>query len=89
MLPPGADAVMIGGPRRKADRGSFAIPDTVGHGSLPAALTTQEVAALMDAHLQDHYALYGNDTGVRSANTYGWYTEGLPGANRFVMNSTS
>ena len=59
-------------------------------GSLPAAPTTQEVAALMDAHLQDHYALYGNDTGVRSARKHiGWYTEGLPGANRFAMNSIS
>ena len=38
----------------------------------------------MDAHLQDHYALYGNDTGVRSARKHiGWYTEGLPGGESF------
>ena len=80
----GADAVMIG---RAAQGRPWIFRDTgyfLEHGSLPAAPTTQEVAALMDAHLQDHYALYGNDTGVRSARKHiGWYTEGLPGGESF------
>ena len=80
----GADAVMIG---RAAQGRPWIFRDTgyfLEHGSLPAAPTPQEVAALMDAHLQDHYALYGNDTGVRSARKHiGWYTEGLPGGESF------
>jgi tRNA-dihydrouridine synthase B len=35
-------------------------------------------------HLQDHYALYGEFTGVRSARKHiGWYVKGLPGGADF------
>jgi tRNA-dihydrouridine synthase B len=39
--------------------------------------------ALLD-HLQDHYDLYGEFTGVRSARKHiGWYLRGLPGGEVF------
>ena len=80
----GADAVVIG---RAAQGRPWIFRDTehfLEHGTLPAAPTTREVAALMVAHLQDHYALYGNDSGVRSARKHiGWYTDGLPDSESF------
>jgi tRNA-dihydrouridine synthase B len=43
-----------------------------------------EVRRLLLAHLQDHYALYGEFTGVRSARKHiGWYVRALPGAEDF------
>ena len=80
----GADAVMIG---RAAQGRPWIFRDTTHYfdfGDLPLAPQVSEVAALMQAHLDDHYSLYGNDTGVRSARKHiGWYTEGLPGAEDF------
>ena len=33
----------------------------------------------MNEHLEDHYAFYGEFTGVRTARKHiGWYTRGLP-----------
>ena len=35
-------------------------------------------------HLQDHYGLYGEYTGVRSARKHiGWYVRSLPGGEDF------
>ena len=35
-------------------------------------------------HLQDHYSLYGEFTGVRSARKHiGWYVRSLPGGEDF------
>jgi len=43
-----------------------------------------EVRRLLLDHLQDHYALYGEFTGVRSARKHiGWYVRGLPGGAAF------
>jgi len=43
-----------------------------------------EVKALLLAHLQDHYALYGEFAGVRSARKHiGWYVRDLPGGELF------
>ena len=43
-----------------------------------------EVSRLLLAHLQEHYALYGEWTGVRSARKHiAWYVKGLPGAEFF------
>ena len=43
-----------------------------------------EVRRALLAHLQDHYALYGEFTGVRSARKHiGWYVRGLPGGAEF------
>ena len=80
----GADAVMIG---RAAQGRPWIFRDTeyfFEHGDLPLAPEVSEVATLMRAHLEDHYTLYGADSGVRSARKHiGWYTEGLPGGEAF------
>ena len=80
----GADAVMIG---RAAQGRPWIFRDTeyfFEHGALPRAPEVSEVAALMQTHLEDHYTLYGEHAGVRSARKHiGWYTEGLPGGGDF------
>ncbi len=80
----GADAVMIG---RAAQGRPWIFRDTeyfFEHGNLPLAPEVSEVAALMHTHLEDHYTLYGEHSGVRSARKHiGWYTEGLPGGEAF------
>jgi len=39
---------------------------------------------LLLEHLQDHYALYGAFSGVRSARKHiGWYVRALPGGEAF------
>jgi tRNA-dihydrouridine synthase B len=91
----GADAVMIG---RAAQGRPWIFQDTLHyfeHGEVPQPPGVGEVSSLMQAHLEDHYALYGDDVGVRSARKHiGWYTEGLPAANLFrdrlnVLTDTS
>jgi tRNA-dihydrouridine synthase B len=53
-------------------------------GQLLAPPLVAEVARLLQAHLQEHYALYGEWTGVRSARKHiAWYVKGLPGAETF------
>jgi tRNA-dihydrouridine synthase B len=43
-----------------------------------------EVRRLLLDHLQDHYALYGEDSGVRSARKHiGWYVHQLPQGDAF------
>jgi tRNA-dihydrouridine synthase B len=51
-----------------------------------------EVRQLLLAHLQDHYSLYGECTGVRTARKHiGWYVRDLPGGEAFRshMNTLS
>jgi tRNA-dihydrouridine synthase B len=44
----------------------------------------QEVRRWLIAHLQDHYSLYGEYTGVRSARKHiAWYLRGVPGGEDF------
>jgi tRNA-dihydrouridine synthase B len=44
----------------------------------------QEVSRLLLAHLDEHYALYGESTGVRSARKHiAWYIRSLPGGEAF------
>ncbi|MFD0668787.1 tRNA dihydrouridine synthase DusB [Ramlibacter sp. MAHUQ-53] len=80
----GADALMIG----RAAQGRPWIFREVGHflatGTHLAPPLVAEVRRLLLAHLQDHYALYGEFTGVRSARKHiGWYVRGLPGGEAF------
>jgi tRNA-dihydrouridine synthase B len=79
-----ADAVMIG---RAAQGRPWIFRDTqhyFDHGDLPPAPETREVMTALLSHLHDHYALYGEYTGVRSARKHiGWYTETLPGGEDF------
>ena len=49
-----------------------------------AAPLVSEVKTLLLAHLQDHYSLYGEFLGVRSARKHiGWYFKQLPGNETF------
>jgi tRNA-dihydrouridine synthase B len=53
-------------------------------GTLLAPPLVAEVHRLLLDHLQDHYALYGEFTGVRSARKHiGWYVRALPGGEAF------
>jgi tRNA-dihydrouridine synthase B len=80
----GADAVMIG---RAAQGRPWIFRDTDFYfetAQLPDSPALSEVTALLCAHLDDHYSLYGEFTGVRSARKHiGWYTEDLPGGDVF------
>ncbi|WP_332815082.1 tRNA dihydrouridine synthase DusB [Ramlibacter sp.] len=80
----GADALMIG----RAAQGRPWIFREVAHflatGELLAPPLVAEVKRLLLEHLQDHYGLYGEYTGVRSARKHiGWYVRGLPGGEAF------
>jgi tRNA-dihydrouridine synthase B len=75
----GADALMIG----RAAQGRPWIFREIAHylstgEDLPAPDLTEVKAWLLD-HLEDHYSLYGEYTGVRSARKHlGWYAQALP-----------
>ena len=80
----GADAVMIG----RAAQGRPWIFREITHyletGEHLAQPLVMEVRRLLLDHLQDHYALYGEDSGVRSARKHiGWYVRDLPGGDEF------
>lgn len=79
-----ADAVMIG---RAAQGRPWIFRDTQHYfdaGELPPAPETREVMEALLRHLADHYAVYGEYTGVRSARKHiGWYVEGLPNGEDF------
>ena len=80
----GADAVMIG----RAAQGSPWIFREIGHflatGEHLAPPLVAEVRRALLEHLQDHYSLYGEYTGVRSARKHiGWYVHTLPGGDAF------
>ncbi len=80
----GADAIMIG----RAAQGRPWIFREVAHflatGTHLAPPLVAEVRRLLLAHLQDHYTLYGEFTGVRSARKHiGWYVKSLPGGADF------
>lgn len=80
----GADAIMIG----RAAQGRPWIFREVAHylatGTHLAPPLVAEVRRLLLEHLQDHYELYGEYTGVRSARKHiGWYVKALPGADAF------
>jgi tRNA-dihydrouridine synthase B len=80
----GADAIMIG----RAAQGRPWIFREIAHfldtGSHLAPPLVAEVRRLLIDHLQDHYVLYGEFTGVRSARKHiGWYVKALPGGVAF------
>ena len=79
-----ADAVMIG----RAAQGRPWIFREIAHflatGRHLAPPMVAEVRRLLLAHLEDHYALYGEFTGVRSARKHiAWYVRPLPGGEDF------
>ena len=80
----GADALMIG----RAAQGRPWIFREIAHhlatGEHLAPPLVAEVRRLMLAHLDEHYGLYGERTGVRSARKHiGWYVRALPGGEAF------
>jgi tRNA-dihydrouridine synthase B len=75
----GCDAIMIG----RAAQGRPWLFREIAHflatGEHLAPPTPQALHALMVGHLHDHYDLYGEFTGVRSARKHlGWYARSLP-----------
>jgi tRNA-dihydrouridine synthase B len=79
-----ADALMIG----RAAQGRPWIFREIGHflatGTHLAPPLVAEVKRLLLDHLQDHYALYGEYTGVRTARKHiGWYVKTLPAGLAF------
>lgn len=80
----GADAVMLG----RVAQGRPWIFREVTHflttGTHLALPLVTEVRRLLLDHLLDHYCLYGEFTGVRSARKHiGWYVKTLPGGEAF------
>ncbi len=80
----GADALMIG----RAAQGRPWIFRELAHfmatGTHLASPLVAEVKRLLLDHLLDHYALYGEFTGVRTARKHiGWYVKTLPGSEAF------
>ncbi|HWP20974.1 MAG TPA: tRNA dihydrouridine synthase DusB [Burkholderiaceae bacterium] len=80
----GADALMIG----RAAQGRPWIFREIAHylatGTHLPPPRTLEVRDWLVEHLHDHYALYGEWSGVRTARKHiGWYVRGLPGAQAF------
>ena len=80
----GADAVMIG----RAAQGRPWLFREMAHfmatGSILAPPLVAEVKQLLLDHLHDHYALYGDYLGVRTARKHiGWYVKDLPGGDAF------
>ncbi|PMS34506.1 tRNA-U20-dihydrouridine synthase [Trinickia symbiotica] len=80
----GADAIMIGRAAQGRPWLFREIDHFLRHGELPPPPRIAEIREVMNGHLEDHYAFYGEFTGVRTARKHiGWYTRGLPGANAF------
>ena len=80
----GADALMIG----RAAQGRPWIFREIAHflasGMHLAPPEVSEVKGLLVSHLYDHYNLYGEFAGVRSARKHiGWYVKELPGGEAF------
>ena len=80
----GADALMVG----RAAQGRPWIFREIAHylasGELLAPPATREVARWLTEHLHDHYGLYGEHLGVRTARKHiGWAVTDLPGGEAF------
>ena len=80
----GADAIMVG----RAAQGRPWIFREITHflqtGTLLAPPLVQELRRWLIEHLDDHYRLYGEYTGVRSARKHiAWYLRSLPGGEAF------
>ena len=86
----GADAIMIG----RAAQGQPWIFREIAHfletGEHLAPQLVSEVKRLLVEHLHDHYSLYGEFIGVRSARKHiGWYVHSLPGGEAFRQQMNS
>ncbi len=80
----GADAIMVG----RAAQGRPWIFREISHflatGEHLAPPLVAELRRLLLSHLQEHYSLYGEVMGVRTARKHiGWYVRALPGGEVF------
>ena len=80
----GADALMVG----RAAQGQPWIFREIAHfldtGTHLAPPLVSEVKRLLIEHLHDHYSLYGEFSGVRTARKHiGWYVRALPSGEAF------
>jgi tRNA-dihydrouridine synthase B len=86
----GCDALMIGRAAMGRPWIFREIAHYLAHGTQLPAPATHEVRQWLLEHLQDHYALHGEHTGVRTARKHiGWAVRALPGGEAFraVMNT--
>jgi tRNA-dihydrouridine synthase B len=86
----GCDALMIGRAAQGRPWIFREIAHFLAHGTHLAAPATRDVQTWLTEHLHDHYALYGEFTGVRSARKHiGWAVRALPGGEAFraAMNT--
>jgi tRNA-dihydrouridine synthase B len=86
----GADALMIGRAAQGRPWIFREIAHFLGTGTHLAPPLVAEVRRLMLDHLEQHYALYGEYSGVRTARKHiGWYLRALPGGEAFrsAMNA--
>ena len=86
----GCDALMIGRAAQGRPWIFREIAHFLQHGTPAAAPATREVRRWLLEHLQDHYALYGEHIGVRTARKHiGWAVRALPGGEAFraAMNT--
>jgi tRNA-dihydrouridine synthase B len=86
----GCDALMIGRAAMGRPWIFGEIAHYLQHGTPSAAPATREVRQWLLEHLLDHYALYGELLGVRTARKHiGWAVRALPGGEAFraAMNT--
>jgi tRNA-dihydrouridine synthase B len=86
----GCDAVMIGRAAQGRPWIFGEIAHFLEHGTHAPPPAVRDVQAWLVEHLHEHYGLYGEDTGVRSARKHiGWAVRALPGGEAFraVLNT--
>ena len=86
----GCDALMIGRAAQGRPWIFREIAHFLAHGTAAPAPATQEVRQWLIEHLHDHYTLYGEGVGVRTARKHiGWAVRALPGGEAFraAMNT--
>ena len=80
----GADALMIGRAAQGRPWIFREVAHFLAHGTLLLPPPVRDVQRWLTEHLHDHYALYGEYTGVRSARKHiGWAVKALPGGEDF------
>ena len=86
----GCDALMVGRAAQGRPWIFREIAHYLEHGELLEPPATRDVQGWLLEHLQDHYSLYGEHSGVRSARKHiGWAVHALPGGTAFraAMNT--
>ena len=80
----GCDAVMIGRAAQGRPWIFHEIAHFLEHGTPAAPPAVRDVQGWLVEHLHEHYGLYGESTGVRSARKHiGWAVRPLPGGEAF------